>query len=76
MWFAALMGIPISLLFWWCTKIGYQGFGALWPVRLIGFAVGMTTFPIITWLMLGEGMTLKTIISVLLAIIIMILQLI
>ncbi len=76
MWFAALMGIPISLLFWWCTKIGYQGFGALWPVRLIGFAVGMTTFPIITWIMLGEGMTLKTIISVLLAIIIMILQLI
>ena len=76
MWLMSLLGIPISLLFWWATKIGYQGFGNLWAVRFIGFATSMLTFPIMTWLYLGEAITLKTIITILLAIIIMILQLI
>ena len=70
-----LMGIPITALFWWATKIGYQGFGNLWSVRFMGFATSMMTFPIMTWLYLGEVITLKTIITLLLAIIIMILQL-
>ena len=71
-----LMGIPISGLFYMGTRIGYDGFGSLWSVRLLGFATSMMTFPIMTWLYLGEMITLKTGISVLLAIIIMLLQLI
>ena len=70
-----LMGIPITALFWYATKIGYQGFGNLWSVRFMGFATSMISFPIMTWLYLGETITLKTIITILLAIIIMILQL-
>ena len=69
-----LMGIPITALFWYATKIGYQGFGNLWAVRFMGFATSMMTFPIMTWLYLGEAITLKTAITILLAIIIMILQ--
>ena len=69
-----LMGIPISGLFYLATKWGYDGFGTLWPVRFLGFATSMMTFPIMTWLYLGEVITLKTIITILLAIIIMILQ--
>ena len=76
MWIMSLLGIPISLLFWYATKIGYQGFGNLWSVRFMGFATSMLTFPIMTWLYLGEILTLKTIITLLLALIIMILQLI
>ena len=72
----ACLGLPISYLFIISTKIGYEGFGELWAVRLIGFATGMISFPIITWLMLGEGITIKTGISILLAIIIMTIQLI
>ena len=75
MWLMALMGIPISLMFWYATKIGYQGFGNLWAVRFMGFATSMLTFPIMTWLYLGETITLKTLITILLALIIMILQL-
>ena len=75
MWIMSLLGVPISLLFWWATKIGYEGFGNLWAVRFMGFATSMLTFPIMTWLYLGEAITLKTIITILLAIIIMILQL-
>ena len=75
MWLMSLLGVPISLLFWWATKIGYEGFGNLWAVRFVGFATSMLTFPIMTWLYLGEVITLKTLITILLAIIIMILQL-
>ena len=71
-----LMGIPITALFWYATKIGYQGFGNLWSVRFLGFATSMMTFPVMTWLYLGEVMTLKTIITMVLAFIIMLLQLI
>jgi len=75
MWLMSLLGIPISLMFWYATKIGYEGFGNLWSVRFMGFATSMLTFPIMTWLYLGEAITLKTIVTLLLAIIIMILQL-
>ena len=71
-----LMGIPITALFWWATKIGYDGFGNLWAVRLLGFATSMISFPIMTWLYLGETISLKSMISLGLAIIIMLLQLI
>ena len=70
-----LMGIPITALFWYATKIGYQGFGNLWSVRFMGFATSMISFPIMTWLYLGEVLTLKTILSLILAVAIMLLQL-
>ena len=76
MWMMALLGIPISLMFWYATKIGYEGFGTLWSVRFMGFATSMLTFPIMTWLYLGEVMTMKTILTLGLAAIIMLLQLI
>ena len=72
----SLMGIPISYMLLLTTKYGFQGFGTLWPIRLMGFATGMISFPFITYFILGEGITLKTGISILLAIIIMLLQLI
>ena len=76
MWFSALLGIPISLLFWWATKIGYEAFGNLWSIRFMGFATSMLTFPVMTYFYLGEVITLKTLITILLATIILILQLI
>ena len=74
MWIMSLLGIPISLLFWYATKIGYIGFGNLWAVRFMGFATSMLTFPIMTWLYLGEAITLKTALTILLSIAIMIIQ--
>ena len=72
----SLMGIPISYMLLLTTKYGFQGFGQLWPIRLMGFATGMISFPFITYFILGEGITFKTGVSILLAIIIMLLQLI
>ena len=70
-----LMANPITALFWYATKIGYIGFGNLWAVRFMGFATSMISFPIMTWLYLGETITLKTLITILLATVIMVLQL-
>ena len=75
-WLMSLLGVPISYALMYSTKYGYAGFGELWPIRLLGFAVGMITFPFITYAVLGEGITLKTGISLILASVIMLLQLI
>ena len=71
----SLLGIPISALLWYCTKWGYIGFGSLWAVRFMGFATSMMIYPIMTYFYLGEPMTLKVIITIILAVIIMLLQL-
>ena len=71
-----LMGIPITALFWLATKWGYIGFGNLWAVRFMGFATSMMTFPIMTYLYLGEPMSLKVIVTLILAVVIMIIQVI
>ena len=71
----SLLGIPISMLFWYATKWGYIGFGNLWSVRFLGFATSMMTFPIMTYFYLGETITVKTFITIILAFIIMLLQL-
>ncbi len=72
----SILGMPISYALLLSTKYGFQGFGELWPIRLLGFAVGIISFPFITYLVLGEGVTLKTGLSLGLAVIIMLLQLI
>ena len=76
MWIMSLLGIPISLLLWYCTKVGYIAFGNLWAVRFMGFAISMLVFPIMTYFYLGEPMTMKVILTLGLAVIIMLLQLI
>ena len=73
----SLLGVPISYALLLSTKYGFEGFdGQLWPGRLLGFAIGMISFPFFTWIVLGEGITFKSWISIFLAVIIMILQLI
>ena len=77
LWMVGLLGIPISLAFWYATKLSYVGFdGILWPGRLMAFGLSMISFSICTWFFLGETLTLKTIISLFLAVIIVLLQLV
>ena len=72
----SILGMPISYALLLSTKYGFQGFGELWPIRLLGFAAGIISFPFITYLVLGDGVTLKTGISLILATVILLLQLI
>jgi len=64
----SLAGIPISYGFILATKYGYVGFGnVLWAQRLIGFALGIISFAFCTYWFLGEGITSKTFVSLVLA---------
>ena len=63
-----LFGLPISWLYIEATRLGFIAFdGMLWPGRLLGFAMGILSFAICAYIFLGEGLTWKTIISLLLA---------
>ena len=72
----SILGMPISYALMQSTRLGWEGFGELWPIRLLGFAVGIMSFPVLTYLVLGEGVTLKTGISLILGTVILLLQLI
>lgn len=41
--------------------------GLLWPGRFIGFSSGIVVFALCTYIFLGEGINLKTLVSLLLA---------
>jgi len=66
---ACLFAVPISYAFIIATKlvVGYFD-GILWPVRFIGFATGMISFAIFTYIYMGEAITPKTAVSLILAI--------
>ena len=67
-WTMALLGFPISYILIIATKYIVAGFdGLLWPGRLVGFGTGMIIMGILTWVILGEGISTKTLISLILA---------
>ena len=62
-------GTIISYLFIRSTHYFVTYFdGLLWPGRLTAFGIGMFTFTFMTWYYMGESITLKTIISLILAV--------
>jgi hypothetical protein len=72
--FVLLMGAPLGLAFWYATKLSYEHFGFTWNFRLIGFGIGTMIFGGMAWLFLEEIPTLKTIICLLLALSIILIQ--
>ena len=73
--YMSILGIPISLVYIQATKYSVEAFnGELWPQRLIGFAVGMIVFSILTYIHLNETLTPKTIITLILSLIIVLIQ--
>ena len=70
----AIYGLPIGYLFWWATKLSYEHFGFTWNIRMIGFGVGTLVFGVMSYLFLREIPTLKTVICLLLALSIILIQ--
>lgn len=71
----ALLGIPISYLFVKATAIFTLAFdGKIWPGRLIMFAIGMIVFSVLSSLLFKEHINTKTVVCLILALIIVILQ--
>ena len=73
-WWLYLTSLLIAPLFFYSTKWSYEHFGAFWNMRLAGFGVSTVVFGIMAWIMVGEVPTLKTIISLLLALAIILIQ--
>jgi hypothetical protein len=68
-WALMLVGIPITWFFMEGTQLLVNGFdGAFWPSRFISFAMGILVFTLFTYLFRGEGITIKTALSLLLAV--------
>ena len=61
-------GTTVSYAFILATKFAYEHFdGLLWPGRFLGFALGISSYAILTWYFMGEGISLKTLTSLILS---------
>lgn len=68
-------GVPFTYLFILATGYGEKAFeGLLWPQRFLGFSIGILIYSILTYMLLGQGMTFKTILSLTLSVGIIIIQ--
>ncbi len=73
---AFLFSTPIAIIFIKATELIVTHFdGALWPGRFIGFAMGMLTFGIFTSTIMGEGINVKTAVSLSLSFVLICIQL-
>lgn len=70
----ALIGFPVSYAFIRATAYGYSYFGELWPLRIIGFSIGTMVFAFMTMTMMGEGVSAKTAVSLMLCVAIILVQ--
>lgn len=71
-----LLGIPVSWVFMEATAIAVNGFnGEFWPTRFISFVCGIFVFSVLTYIFKSEPITIKTVISLILAFSIVIIQL-
>ena len=73
-WWMYATSLIIAPLFFWSTKWSYEHFGAFWNMRLAGFGISTVVFGIMAWWLIGEIPTIKTIISLLLAVAIILIQ--
>ena len=72
---AAVMGVPVGVCYIYGTTYVVEAFdGKLWPSRLTGFATGIFSFTILTYVFMKEGINIKTGTILILAFLIIILQ--
>lgn len=69
-----LFGLPIGLIFIHTTKLFNEHFGVNWPGRLVGQAVGVIMFSVLSWVLFREPVTVKTAICIGLAFLIVAIQ--
>ena len=64
-----VLGTIASYIFIKATAAAVTHFGGvLWPGRFIGFSSGILVFATCTYIFMGEGINLKTIVSLILAV--------
>lgn len=72
---AAIGGIPVGYSYILATTYVVSAFdGAVWPSRLLGFAMGILAFTILTLIHMNEAITIKTGVVLILALTIILIQ--
>jgi len=69
-----LLGIPTSYLFIWGAQHIYSEVPSVWSVRLIQFSIGMGVVLGLTYFVMNESLTLKNIVCLILATMIVLIQ--
>jgi hypothetical protein len=70
------LGVPITWTFMEATRYAVSGFGGqFWPGRFISFVAGIFIFTIMTYMFKGETINLKTAVSLMLAVSLILVQL-
>jgi len=69
-WFMIIVpSVPISFFYLYSTKFLVKGFeGMLWPGRFVSFGVGIVVFALLSYYLNNEGISTKTLISLILAV--------
>jgi len=71
----AVAGIILSYFYMYGTKYTVSGTdGLLWPARFIGFGVGMIIYAVMVSYFFKEGITNKTLVSLVLALLLIAIQ--
>ena len=70
----AACGMVLSFFYIWGTKYTVSGVGGLWPARFIGFGIGMIIYAIFIGFHFNEGITPKTVVSLILALLLVCIQ--
>lgn len=61
LWLILLCSVPISYIYIKAVNLYVDAFdGQIWPSRLIGFALGIMVFTMLSTLLFGEHISLKT----------------
>lgn len=77
LWLILILSIPISWLYIKSVTFLVEGCGGeIWPSRLIGFAVGIIVFSLLSIVLFKETLTLKTMICLFLSFCIVLVQLV
>lgn len=70
------LGVPITWAFMEATRYAVSGFsGNFWPGRFVSFVAGIFVFTFMTYIFKGEAVNLKTAVSLLLALSLILVQL-
>jgi len=74
-WLFVLLGIPISIMWMKSASMAYTTFdGKTWPMRFIGFSIGILVFTLFSRIFLHEVITMKTMFCIGLSVLILIIQ--
>ena len=74
-WIILLVGVPNTWFYMQSVNHFISAFdGSIWESRILGFSIGVIVFATMGWLLFNETMTMKTGVSLILGLCIMLIQ--